>query len=151
MKNLNNMTQNEYRQFADARAPKSPLFKNICLAFLIGGLICAIGQGITDMYRYFGLPRETASGATSITLIFLGALLTGLNIYDKIAKFAGAGTIVPITGFANSIVSPAMEYKSEGFILGMAAKMFTIAGPVLVFGIAASFFAGLILWIFQLY
>lgn len=110
-----------------------------------------IGQGIKDIYSYAGLSNQTAMNAASITLVFLGALLTGLNIYDKIAKVAGAGTIVPITGFANAIVAPALEHKSEGYILGMASKMFIIAGPVLVFGTVSSFVAGLILWIFKIY
>ena len=124
----------------------------MCIACLIGGVICMIGLGINDIYTHFGnLGKEAAASATSITLIFIGALLTGLNVYDKIAKFAGAGTIVPITGFANAIVSPAMEFKSEGYVLGMAAKMFTIAGPVLVFGISISVLSGLILWIFRIF
>ena len=110
-----------------------------------------IGQGIADLYMHMGIDKDASAAAASITLIFIGALLTGLSIYDKIAKFAGAGTIVPITGFANSIVAPAMEHKSEGYVLGMAAKMFVIAGPVLVFGIASSVFAGLALWILQIY
>lgn len=148
---MSDMTKTDYEQYAATKSPPSPLAKNIFFAFLIGGIICTIGQAISDIYTAMGTPKEMASGATSITLIFLGALLTGLNLYDKIAKVAGAGTIVPITGFANSIVAPAMEFKSEGYILGMSAKMFTIAGPVLVFGTVSSFVAGLILWIFRLY
>lgn len=148
---MKHMTNDEYKKFADTFAPKSPILKNICFAFLIGGLICTIGQGFLDFYKSRGLSVEDASAAVSITLILAGGLLTGLNIYDNIAKFAGAGIIVPITGFANSIVSPAMEFKSEGFVLGMAAKMFTIAGPVLVFGICSSFFAGVIAFMFGLY
>lgn len=149
---MKNMTQSGYKSYAESKSPNSPLAKNMCFAFLIGGLICAIGQGISDCYINFaGLSKEMAASATSITLIFLGALLTGLNVYDKIAKVAGAGTIVPITGFANAIVSPAMEFKSEGYVLGMAAKMFTIAGPVLVFGISISVISGLILWIFRIF
>ncbi len=144
------MTQDEYKKFSDKFAPKSPIIKNMIFAFLFGGIICTIGQGILDFYKSNGLTTEEASGAVSITLIFIGALLTGLNVYDKIAKIAGAGTIVPITGFANSIVSPAMEFKSEGYILGMAAKMFTIAGPVLVFGICSSFFAGILALLFKI-
>ncbi len=148
---MKHMTKDEYKKFSDSFAPKSPIFKNMAFAFLTGGLICTIGQAFSDIYKAAGLDKTDSAAAVSITLIFLGALLTGLNVYDKIAKFAGAGTIVPITGFANSIVSPAMEFKSEGFILGMAAKMFTIAGPVLVFGICTSFFAGIILFLFGLY
>ena len=149
---MKNMTQSGYKSLVESKSPDSPLFRDMCFAFLIGGLICMIGQGISDIYTHFGnLDKSAAASATSITLIFIGALLTGLNLYDKIAKFAGAGTIVPITGFANSIVSPAMEYKSEGYILGMAAKMFTIAGPVLVFGISISVLSGLVLWIFRIF
>ncbi|HIV02567.1 MAG TPA: stage V sporulation protein AC [Candidatus Aphodoplasma excrementigallinarum] len=149
---MKNMTQSGYKSLVESKSPDSPLLKDMCFAFLIGGLICMIGQGTSDIYTHFGnLGKEAAASATSITLIFIGALLTGLNLYDKIAKFAGAGTIVPITGFANSIVSPAMEYKSEGYVLGMAAKMFTIAGPVLVFGISISVLSGLVLWIFRIF
>ncbi len=148
---MKNMTKAEYEKYAQRKSPDSPLAKNIFFAFLIGGLICMIGQGITDIYKYFGMAAEPAAGATSITLIFIGALLTGLDLYDNIAKVAGAGTIVPITGFSNSIVAPAMEHKSEGYILGIGAKMFIIAGPVLVFGTVSSVVAGLILWLFRLY
>lgn len=141
------MSKKEYKAFSDSFSPKSPIFKNMCFAFLFGGSICTIGQAFLDFYKYIGLSKTDASTAVSVTLIFIGALLTGLNLYDKLAKIAGAGTIVPITGFANSIVSPAMEFKSEGFVLGMAVKMFTIAGPVIVFGICSSFTAGLIYFI----
>lgn len=118
--------------------------KNLLRAFISGGAICAIGQGMLNLYKYFGLSAENAALATSVTLVFLGAFLTGVGIYDKMAKFSGAGTLVPITGFANSIVSPALEFKSEGYIMGMSAKMFAIAGPVLVFGIAASVIYGVL-------
>lgn len=148
---MKQMTNDEYKKFSDTFAPKSPIFKNMCFAFLFGGLICIIGQGFMDFYKYLGLDKTDASAAVSITLIFIGSLLTGLDVYDSIAKIAGAGTIVPITGFANSIVSPAMEFKSEGFILGMAVKMFTIAGPVLVFGICSSFIFGFIYFIVKLF
>ncbi len=148
---MNEMTKSEYEKYVQKKSPNSPIGKNIFFAFLIGGIICMIGQGIKDIYSYAGLSNQTAMNAASITLVFLGALLTGLNIYDKIAKVAGAGTIVPITGFANAIVAPALEHKSEGYILGMASKMFIIAGPVLVFGTVSSFVAGLILWIFKIY
>lgn len=142
------MTKQEYTDYVKQYEKKSPLFKNIALAYLVGGAICMLGQGISDLYIYLGLEKDPAAAATSITLVFLGAFLTALRLYGQVAKFAGAGTIVPITGFANSIVSPAMEFKSEGFITGMSAKMFTVAGPVLVFGIVASVLYGLILVIF---
>ena len=146
-----NINPQEYQQLTNKATPNSPILKNLCFAFLIGGLICTLGQVIYDIYKYFGLSKELCATVTSISLIFIGALLTGLNIYDKIAVFAGAGTIVPITGFANAIVAPAMEFKSEGHILGMSAKMFTIAGPVLVFGTTASVVAGIVLWALSLF
>ncbi|CDZ25016.1 stage V sporulation protein AC [[Clostridium] cellulosi] len=145
------MTKKEYDAMTKVKSPKSNLVKDMIWAFLVGGLICTIGQALLNMYKAFGLDKVNASSSVSITLVFVGALLTGLKVYDNIAKHAGAGTLVPITGFANSIVSPALEFKSEGFILGMSAKMFTIAGPVLVFGISASIIYGLILWIFRLF
>jgi stage V sporulation protein AC len=144
------ITKKEYEKYVEQKAKKSPLFKNMTMAFLVGGAICTVGQFFMNLYQNAGLSKEEVSAATAITMIFLGAFLTGLNIYDNIAKVAGAGTIVPITGFANSIVSPAMEFKSEGFILGMGAKMFVIAGPVLVFGTAASVIYGLVLYVFRL-
>jgi stage V sporulation protein AC len=144
------ITKKEYQKYVEQKAKKSPIIKNICMAFLFGGAICTVGQVFMNLYKNAGLDKEEVAAANAITMIFLGALLTGLNIYDNMAKHAGAGTIVPITGFANSIVSPAMEFKSEGFILGMGAKMFVIAGPVLVFGTAASVVYGLILYIFRL-
>lgn len=144
------MTPGEYDKLLKQKSPNSPMGKDIFFATLVGGIICMIGQFILNFYKSFGLADKDAAAATSISLIFIGALLTGLKLYDKIAKFAGAGTIVPITGFSNAIVSPALEFKSEGFVLGMAAKMFTIAGPVLVFGIAASVLYGLVLVLFGL-
>lgn len=148
---MKKMTQSSYKSYAESKSPNSPLLKDVCFAFLFGAVICTIGQGINDAYIHFAsLTKDGAASATSITLIFIGALLTGLDLYGKLARFAGAGTIVPITGFANSIVSPAMEFKSEGFVLGMAAKMFTIAGPVLVFGISTSVICGLLLWLFRI-
>ena len=132
------MTNEEYRNYVQKKSPASPLWKNVAKAFLVGGLICCVGQILITMYRQFDLSAADAAAATSITLIFLGALLTGLGVYDTIAKFAGAGTLVPITGFSNAVVSPALEFKSEGFITGTAAKMFIIAGPVIVFGISSS-------------
>lgn len=143
------VTNNEYQKMTEKRSPNSPLGRNMLLAFLIGGAICTIGQGILDFYKFLKLDPLDAATATSISLIFLGALFTGLKIYDDLAKYAGAGTLVPITGFANSIVSPALEYKSEGLVLGLSVKMFTIAGPVLVYGISASILYGLILWIIR--
>lgn len=145
-----NMTNDEYAQYIKKRQPKSPIFKDIILAFIVGGIICCIGQGIMDIYSCFGLEKNDASTAVSITMVFLGAFLTGLGIYDDLAKFSGGGTLVPITGFANSVVSPALEFKAEGIITGMAAKMFVIAGPVIVFGIASSTIYGLILVLFSL-
>lgn len=144
------ITKKEYEKYVENKAKKSPMLKNMSMAFLVGGAICTIGQGFMMLYQNANLEKEEVSAATAITMIFLGAFLTGINVYDNIAKFAGAGTIVPITGFANSIVSPAMEFKSEGFILGMGAKMFVIAGPVLVFGVAASVIYGLVLYLFKL-
>lgn len=141
------MTNNEYQKYVDKKAPRSTLFKDVLNAYVIGGIICIIGQAISDGYKIAGLSEELAATATSITLILLSCILTGLGVYDNIAKHAGAGTIVPITGFANSIVSPAMEFKSEGLVLGLAVKMFTVAGPVLVYGITASVVSGAIYYI----
>lgn len=145
------MTPEEYDNLAKKAAPPSPFGKNLTMAFLIGGLICALGQGFILLYQYAGLELETASTCASITLVFLSVLLTGLNIYDDIAKVAGAGTLVPITGFANSMAAPSLEFKSEGYILGLGAKMFIIAGPVLVYGTSASILYGLIIYLFKLY
>lgn len=140
------MTNEEYLAFIRSKAPRSPLAGNLLKAFVIGGLICCAGQALSEAYmRYAGLGKEEAATAVSVTLILLSALLTGLNVYDKLARFAGAGTLVPITGFANAVVSPALEFKTEGFVTGTAAKMFTIAGPVIAFGIAASVVYGLVL------
>ena len=139
------MSQKEYRQYVKQKAKKSPIAKDTALAFLAGGLICVLGQAIQDSWSATGLNKEAAGTATSCTLVFLSALLTGLNLYNKLARFGGAGTLVPITGFANAMVSPALEFKSEGLITGTAAKLFTVAGPVLVFGISTSVIYGLIL------
>lgn len=139
------ITENEYLKLSNEKTPNSPLLKNVIFAFLVGGFICTLGQLILEIYLNYGLSRENSAAATSVTLIFIGALLTGLRLYDKIAKFAGAGTIVPITGFSNAITSAALEFKSEGLILGLAPKMFIIAGPVLVYGISASIIYGIIL------
>ena len=139
------MTNQDYGKLVNERSDPSPMGKDLVWAFLVGGAICAIGQGLMNLYQGYGLDKETAGTATSVTLIFAAALLTGLGVFDKLAKRAGAGTLVPITGFANAMVSPALEFKSEGFVTGMAAKLFTVAGPVLVFGISASVIYGLIL------
>ena len=139
------MTANDYQAAAQKAIPPSKSYKNIPMAFLVGGLHCVLGQAVINLALSFGLEKDMASACGSISLILLSAVLTGLNVYDNIAKHAGAGTLVPITGFANSMVSPAMEFKSEGYILGLGAKMFSIAGPVLVYGISASVIYGLIL------
>ena len=139
------MTPQEYQEYVKRLAPKSPFWKDTAFAFFIGGAICALGQLLQNGFLALGLEKTDAGTATSISLIFLSALLTGLNLYNSIARFAGAGTLVPITGFANSVVSPAIDFKSEGFITGMAAKMFVVAGPVIVFGTLASVVYGVIL------
>ena len=139
------MTPQEYSAYLKRIAPPSPIVKDTSLAFLTGGAICALGQLIQNGFLALGLSKSDAGTAVSITLIFLSALLTGLNRYNSIARFAGAGTLVPITGFANSVVSPAIDCKSEGFITGMASKMFVVAGPVIVFGTLASVVYGVIL------
>ena len=145
------MTEKEYGKLVKNMQPRSPLGKDCLKAFLIGGLICAIGQVCLNGYTALGLDKDGASTATCITLIAMSALLTGLSLYDNIAKHAGAGTLVPITGFANAIAAPAVEFKTEGFILGVGAKMFTIAGPVIVYGVSASVVYGLIYWITTLF
>ena len=132
------LSPQEYQQYVKQRAQKSPLVKDVALAFVIGGLICVLGQLIQNGWAAAGLSQEDAGTATSCSLVLLSALLTGLNLYNKIARFGGAGTLVPITGFANAVVSPAIDFKSEGFVTGMAAKMFLVAGPVIVFGTLAS-------------
>lgn len=137
-------TKKDYQNYVDKKSPNSPILKNCFNAFWVGGLICSIGQIILDLCKYCGLEIQMGNTIVSIVLIFLSAFLTGLNLFNKIGKFAGAGSLVPITGFANSIVSPAMEYKSEGYVMGVGAKMFTVAGPVLVFGISASILLGII-------
>ena len=141
------MTEKEYRKLVDEISPKSPIGKDCLGAFLVGGIICTIGQFFINYYTRIGLDKEAAGTAASMTLVVMSAVLTGLSLYDNIAKFAGAGTLVPITGFANSITAPAVEFKTEGFILGVGAKMFTIAGPVIVYGLFASVVYGLIYWL----
>ena len=141
------MTNEEYNQYAASLADKSPVGKDLMNSFWIGGLICALGQLIQNGWKLAGLGKDEAGTLTAISLVFLSAVFTGLSWYDDIAKIAGAGTIVPITGFANAVVSPAIEFKAEGFITGMAAKMFTIAGPVIVYGTTASVVYGVIYWL----
>lgn len=143
-------TPKEYRQKVDKKVPESKLGINCVKAFLIGGTICCIGQVILNFYTWLKLPNDLAASATSVTLIFLGILLTGLDVYCKIAKHGGAGTLVPITGFANAVASPAIEAKTEGFVLGVGVKLFSIAGPVIAYGISSSFIAGIIMLIFGL-
>ena len=147
----NEMTNKEYNEYVKTKTPNSKVVLNSFKAFISGGIICVIGQCILMLLKKCGFDEDTSAGYTSIILIFLGALLTGLDIYPKIAKFAGAGTVVPITGFANSVVSPALEAKSEGMILGVGAQIFTIAGPVILYGTLASWIAGLIYWIISLF
>lgn len=142
------MSQKQYDQYVKQKSPNSNIVKDCLLAFLIGGAICVLGQLFQFLYLHFGYATEQAATLVSITMIFIGSLLTALNLYDDIAKYGGAGTIVPITGFANSIVSSAMEFKSEGYIMGMGAKMFTIAGPVIVFGTIASIVYGILFFLF---
>ena len=142
------MTEKEYIKLANDIAPRSPMGKDCFHAFWIGGLICTLGQLLINGYMALGLERQDASTLASMTLVVLSAILTGLSWYDDIAKHAGAGTLVPITGFANAIAAPAVEFQTEGFVLGVAAKMFTIAGPVIVYGLSAGVVYGLIYWFF---
>ena len=139
------MTPQEYQDYVKQKAPKSPIVKDTALAFLVGGAICVLGQLILNGFLSLGLDKTDAGTATSITLILLSALATGLNLYNSLARYAGAGTLVPITGFANAVVSPAIDFKAEGLVTGMAAKMFAIAGPVIVFGTLASVVYGVVL------
>ena len=141
-------TPKEYNDYVDKKSPNSPILKDCFNAFWVGGLICSIGQLILDFCLYKGMDNTIASTVVSISLIAISAILTALNIFNRIGKFAGAGSLVPITGFANSIVSPAIEYKSEGYVMGVGGKMFTVAGPVLVFGISASVIVGIIATLF---
>ncbi len=145
------ISKDDYSKMADKASPNSPIILNCIKAFLIGGAICTLGQVITELLKNAGLGEKEVQAGTSGVLIILTAILTGIGVFDKIARHAGAGTIVPITGFANSVVSPALEFQHEGFILGTAAQMFTIAGPVIVYGIGSSFLYGLIIYIFKLY
>lgn len=142
-------SKKEYQKYVDKKSPNSSIIKNCFNAFWVGGLICSIGQIIMNICQNKGISQEISGTIVSIILIGISAFLTGLNIFNKIGKFAGAGSLIPITGFANSIVSPAMEYKSEGYVMGVGGKMFTIAGPVLVFGISTSIIVGIIYLIFN--
>lgn len=142
------MNKTEYSELVKKKSKNSRLFKNCLKAFLIGGAICAVGQGITELFLFWGLDEKTAKTLCSVSLIFLGVLLTALHLYERIAKHGGAGTLVPITGFANAMSAPAIEFKAEGFITGLAAKMFIIAGPVLVYGPAAATIYGVIYYLF---
>ena len=144
------MTEKQYGALVARMAPKSPMWRNCLNAFWIGGLICVVGQIFMNCYGAWGLEKQDAGTAASMTLVALSALLTGLSVYDDIAKHAGAGTLVPITGFANAIAAPAVEFKTEGFVLGVGAKMFTIAGPVIVYGLAASVVYGFIYWLYTI-
>ena len=143
-------TKTEYSNYVNKKSPNSPLAKNITWAFIVGGIICMIGQFITNFFLDRGLPRDTVSTITSILLILFAIILTAIGLYDDIGKRAGAGSVVPITGFANSIASPAIEFKTEGLIMGLGAKMFTVAGPVLVYGISSSIIVGFLYFIFSL-
>lgn len=145
------ISKDDYSKMVDKASPNSPVLLNCLKAFLFGGLICTIGQVIMELLKMAGLSEKEMMAGTSSILIIITAILTGIGVFDKIASQAGAGTIVPITGFANSVVSPALEFQHEGFVLGTAAQMFTIAGPVIVYGTASSFIYGLIIYIFKLY
>lgn len=139
-----NMSNEEYINYVSEKSPKSNLMIDCLKAFAIGGLICTIGQCFLNLYKYLGADKETASTLVTITMVFLGSLLTGLNIYPKLAKHGGAGTLVPVTGFSNAVAAPALEAKTEGYVLGVGAKIFTIAGPVILFGTISSIICGII-------
>lgn len=144
------MNDKQYARLVKEKSPKSPILRDCLCAFCIGGLICTLGQALMNWYTGLGLEKQDASGLVSITLVALSALLTGLSVYDDIAKYAGAGTLVPITGFSNAVAASAVEFKTEGLILGLGAKMFTIAGPVIVYGLSASVIYGLIYWLYTM-
>lgn len=144
---MKKISQKEYQKRVSERE-KSPVIKDLIWAFVIGGLICVLGQSITEFSKNYGLDKETAGSVTSVSLIFLSGLFTGLGLYEKLAKHAGAGTLVPITGFANAMVSPAIEFKNEGLIFGVGAKLFVIAGPVIVYGVSSSIIGGIIYYLF---
>ena len=144
------MSNEEFKEYVEAKAKKSPILKNIFLAFIVGGIICCIGQAITDLCMHNNIEEKIAKTISSISLIFIGAFLTSINLYSKLGKYAGAGSVVPITGFSNSIVAPAIEYKTEGYVLGLGANMFKVAGPVLVYGIFSSFIYGIIYYVIKM-
>ena len=143
------VTKKEYSKLVEKYSGKSPVFKDSVRAFFVGGFICIIGQALRDFYTSAGLDKDLSGTATSITLIFIASLLTALGVFDKIGKFAGAGTLVPITGFSNAVTSPAMEFRSEGLVAGVGAKIFTVAGPVIVYGTFSSIVAGFIYYVFM--
>ena len=143
------MTPKEYQAYVKAKAPSSPIVRDCLRAFLVGGLICTLGQAIQNGWLAAGLTKDDAGAATACSLVLLSAVLTGLNVYSSIGRFGGAGSLIPITGFANAVVSPAIDFKAEGLITGMAAKMFTVAGPVITFGTLASVIYGAILMLFR--
>ena len=145
------MTPREYQQYVQRKMKKSPLGKDVCLAFFVGGAICVLGQVILDGWMSLGLPKEDAGTATSCSLVALSSLLTGLNLYNKLARFGGAGTLVPITGFANGVVSSAIEARTEGWVLGIGTRIFAIAGPVILYGTSASMVYGLIYYFWTLF
>ena len=144
------MTKQEYGEYVKEMSTNSPFWKDLFNAFWIGGLICTIGQLVLNGFTALGLDKDNAGTATSVAMVFLGALVTGLSLYDNIAKYGGAGTLVPITGFSNAVVSPAIEFKSEGWVLGLGAKMFVIAGPVIVYGVLASVVYEQIYWVWTI-
>lgn len=141
------MSKDTYKKYADARAPKSRVGRNCLRAFWVGGFICTLGQGFSDLYRWAGLEKQDAGLLSSCTLVLLAVILTGLGVFDRIAKYAGGGTLVPITGFANAVASPAIDARSEGWVLGIGAKIFTVAGPVLLYGTLAGFLYGVVYWL----
>lgn len=145
------ITDSDYDMLVKKASPPSKSFKNITLAFLFGGAICTLGEAFINLYLRLGLDTDAAFATASVTLVFISVLLTGLNVYDNIAKYGGAGTLVPITGFANAVASPALEFKSEGYILGLGAKLFAVAGPVIVYGLAAGIVYGGAIYLFKLY
>ncbi len=146
-----NISNSEYGELAKKRSPASKMYKTIPMAFIVGGSICTLGEGLINLYSYLGMSEEIAGTLTSVTLIFCSILLTGLKIYDRIAQHSGAGALVPITGFANAVSSPALDFKSEGFVTGLGAKMFVIAGPVIVYGVSASVIYGVVYYIVGLF
>lgn len=148
---MQNITNNDYAALVKKASPPTKSFRTIPMAFLVGGAICTLGEALINLYLYLGFEKDAAFSTASITLVFLSALLTGLNVYDNIAKYGGAGTLVPITGFANAVASPALEFKAEGYVLGLGAKLFAIAGPVIVYGVTAGIVYGLAVYLFKLY